>query len=108
SPYYQRDLDLAFTHDKIREVLYQWLNPLRRRVLHRQVAQAIEDRYGRYSNGRDKSRPYYSQLAYHYQMAEDYGKAVEYLLKAAEQASAVYAFVDAGEYVKTALDLLVG
>ena len=102
SPYYQRDLDLAFTHDKIREVLYQWLNPLRRRVLHRQVAQALEDRYGR-----DKSRPY-SQLAYHYQMAEDYGKAVEYLLKAAEQASAVYAFVDAGEYVKTALDLLVG
>ncbi len=83
--------------------------------MHRQVAQAIEDRYGRdlsqgrdKLHGRDKSRPYYSQLAYHYQMAEDYGKAVEYLLKAAEQASAVYAFVDAGEYVKTALDLLVG
>src|SRR5205814_6628905 len=35
---YERDFDLAFTHDKIREVLYQWLNPLRRRTLHRQVA----------------------------------------------------------------------
>ncbi len=23
----RQDLDLAFSHDKIREVLYQWLNP---------------------------------------------------------------------------------
>ena len=36
-PSHWHDLDLAFTHDKIREVLYQWLNPLRRRILHRQV-----------------------------------------------------------------------
>src|SRR6266705_6497363 len=41
----EQDLDLAFTHDKIREVLYQWLNPLRRRTLHSQVAHAIETRY---------------------------------------------------------------
>jgi predicted ATPase/DNA-binding SARP family transcriptional activator len=98
----RQDFDLSFTHDKIREVLYQWLNPLRRRVLHRHAAQAIEARYAAYL------QPYYSRLAYHYQMAEDYGKAVDYLLKAAEQALHVYAFVDAGNYVKTALDLLIG
>lgn len=101
-PQHWHDLDLTFTHDNIREVLYQWLNPLRRRALHRQVAEAIETRYAAYL------QPYYSQLAYHHQMADNYAKAVEYLLKAAEQAGSVYAFVDAAEYVRTALDLLIG
>ena len=100
--YYGQDIDLAFTHDKIREVLYQWLNPLRRRTLHRQAAQAIESYYT------SQLQPYYSQLGYHYQMAEDFTKAVDYLLKAALHARNVYAFVDAGNYVKTALDLLIG
>ena len=100
--YYGQDIDLAFTHDKIREVLYQWLNPLRRRTLHRQAAQAIESYYTA------QLQPYYSQLGYHYQMAEDFTKAVDYLLKAAQHARSVYAFVDAGNYVKTALDLLIG
>ena len=97
-----QDIDLAFTHDKIREVMYQWLNPLRRRTLHRQVAQAIEEYYASHL------QLYYSQLGYHYQMAEDFTKAVDYLLKAAQHARSVYAFVDAGNYVKTVLDLLIG
>jgi tetratricopeptide (TPR) repeat protein len=100
--YYGQDFDLTFTHDKIREVLYQWLNPLRRRALHRQVAQAFEAQYAAHL------QPYYGQLGYHYQMAEDYSKSVDYLLKAADYARSVYAFVDAGNHVKTALDLLIG
>src|SRR5947199_1165856 len=99
---YERDFDLAFTHDKIREVLYQWLNPLRRRTLHRQVAQAIEVRYAA------RLQPYYSRLAYHYQMAENATKAVDCLLKAAQHAASVYAFVNVAEYMKTALNLLIG
>ena len=82
--------------------MYQWLNPLRRRTLHRQVAQAIEAYYATHLQA------YYSQLGYHYQMAENFTKAVDYLLKAAHHARSVYAFVDAGNYVKTALDLLIG
>jgi tetratricopeptide (TPR) repeat protein len=102
-PYHTRqDADLAFTHDKIREVLYQWLNPLRRRSLHRQVAQAIEASHAVYL------QPYYSTLAYHYQMAEDAARAVDYLLKASYQGMSVYAFADAAEYMKTALELLIG
>lgn len=31
-----------FTHDKIRDVAYARLSPVRRRLLHRQVAQALE------------------------------------------------------------------
>ncbi len=97
-----QDVDLAFTHDKIREVLYQWLNPLRRRALHRQVAQAIETRYA------SRLSQYYYTLAYHYQMAEDAERAVDYLLKAAQQAISVYAYVDAAGCMSDALELLIG
>ncbi len=98
----QNNCDLAFTHDKIREVLYQHLNPLRRRSLHRQTAQAIEKVYV------NRLQPYYSTLAYHYQAAEDYARAVEYYLQAAHNASNVYAFFDAANCIERALDLLIG
>lgn len=99
-----QDLDLAFTHDKIREVLYQWLNPLRRRTLHTQVAMAIETRYAATSL---RLQPYYSMLAYHYQIAENPARAVDYLLKAAAHDGSVYAFVNAAEHIRAALDLLI-
>ncbi|MDQ2922348.1 MAG: hypothetical protein M3R52_12165 [Acidobacteriota bacterium] len=37
-----RDESFTFTHDKIREVLYEELNPIRRRRLHRHAAEALE------------------------------------------------------------------
>lgn len=58
-----QDADLIFTHDKIREVLALWLNPLRRRTAHRQIAQAIESLYA------SRLQLYYNTLAYHYQRA---------------------------------------
>src|SRR5436305_11705479 len=96
------DIDLTFTHDKIREVLYQRLNPLRRRSMHRQVAHAIEDHYT------SRLQSHYSELAYHYQMAEEYAQAVNYFLKAARQAAEVYAFLDTAGYMERMLDLLIG
>jgi predicted ATPase/DNA-binding SARP family transcriptional activator len=98
----RQDVDLAFTHDKIREVLYQWLNPLRRRALHRQVAEAIEARYA------SRLQLYYSSLAYHYQMAENTERAVDYHLKAAQHDIGVYAYVDAARNMNDALELLLG
>jgi DNA-binding SARP family transcriptional activator len=95
-------VDLAFTHDKIREVLYQGLNPLRRRSLHRQAAQAIEALYTPYLT------PYYSTLALHYQMAEEYKNAIDYHLKASQQAFSVYAFHDAANHMENMLALLMG
>jgi DNA-binding SARP family transcriptional activator len=74
-----RDCDLAFTHGRIRQALYHWLNPLRRRTLHRQAAQAIEAHYAAHLE------PYYYQLAHHYRMAEDYTRAIDYFLKAESQ-----------------------
>jgi tetratricopeptide (TPR) repeat protein len=94
-------VDLAFTHDKIREVLYQGLNPLRRRTLHRQAAQAIEALYSPHLT------PYYSVLALHYQMAEEYKQAIDYHLKASHQAFSVYAFHDAANHMEKVLALLI-
>ena len=37
-----RSDSFSFTHDKIREVLYEELNPIRRRRLHRHVAEGLE------------------------------------------------------------------
>src|SRR5260370_39056293 len=82
-----QDADLIFTHDKIREVLALWLNPLRRRTTHRQIAQAIETRYA------SRLETFYRKLAYHHQMAEETSKAVEYLLKAAHRTTSVDSFV---------------
>jgi predicted ATPase/DNA-binding SARP family transcriptional activator len=93
--------DLTFTHDKIREVLYQGLNPLRRRTLHRQVAQAIEALYSPHLT------PYYSTLALHYKMAEEYQYAIDYYQKASSQAFEVYAFHDAASHMEHVLELLV-
>ena len=94
--------DLTFTHDKIREVLYRGLNPLRCRTLHRQVAQAIEALYSPHLTA------YYGTLALHYKMAEEYKKAIDYYQKAFSQACSVYAFHDAALYMENVLVLLVG
>lgn len=94
--------DLTFTHDKIREVLYQGLNPLRRRSLHRQAAQAIEALYD------PNLSAYHSTLALHYQMAEEYQHAIDYYLKASNHAYNVYAFHDAASHMENVLTLLIG
>lgn len=97
-----QEADLAFTHDKIREVLYQSLNPLRRRAIHRQVAQAIETRYA------SRLQPHYASLANHYRAAEDAARAADYFALASRHAASVYAFVDAAAYMEQALELLIG
>lgn len=94
-------VDLTFTHDKIREVLYQGLNPLRRRTLHRQAARAIEALYSPHLT------PYYSTLALHYQMAEAYKQAIDYHMKASQQAFGVYAWHDAANHMENVLALLI-
>ncbi|GAC1434500.1 MAG: hypothetical protein NVS4B1_29820 [Ktedonobacteraceae bacterium] len=94
--------DLMFTHDKIRAVLVRSLNPLRHRITHRQIAQTIEEYHASHLP------VYYRKLAYHYHIAEDVERAVDYLHKAATQAIQVYAFTDAAELMEQAVELLLG
>ena len=46
------DDSFAFTHDKIREVLYEEQNPIRRRRLHLRIGETLEKLYGASGRGR--------------------------------------------------------
>jgi len=78
----------TFTHDKIREVLYEELNPIRRRRLHRHAAEAFEKRSA-------TSHCAVEKLAHHYILAGDYEQGLKYAKQAAVEAERVFAFEDA-------------
>jgi tetratricopeptide (TPR) repeat protein len=78
----------SFTHDKIREVLYEELNPIRRRRLHRHVAEGLKHHC-------DKSQCAVEKLAHHYIQAGDYEQGLEYAKQAAAEAVRVFAFDEA-------------
>ncbi len=77
-----------FTHDKIREVLYEELNPIRRRRLHRHVAEGLERNCDRMPCAVEK-------LAHHYIQAGDHERGLEYAKQAAAEAEHVFAFDEA-------------
>ncbi|HEY2961238.1 MAG TPA: protein kinase [Pyrinomonadaceae bacterium] len=78
----------SFTHDKIREVLYEELNPIRRRRLHRHVAEGLERNCAVVPCAVEK-------LAHHYIQAGDHERGLEYAKQAAAEAERVFAFDEA-------------
>jgi tetratricopeptide (TPR) repeat protein/predicted Ser/Thr protein kinase len=93
----------SFTHDKIREVLYEELNPIRRRRLHQRVGEHLERLYQ--GPIRDD---HVQDLAYHFLQSGDFEKGLSYALRAAEQAQSVYALEDALGYYQQAADCADG
>ncbi len=92
-----RNESFTFTHDKIREVLYEELNPIRRRRLHRHAAEAFERR-------RSTSHCAVEKLAHHYIKAGDYERGLVFAKQAAAEAERVFAFDDAIAAYGRALD----
>ena len=83
----------TFTHDKIREVLYEELNPIRRRRLHRHAAEGLERR-GVDCEIEHRGVPTacaVERLAYHYIQAGDYVNGLTYAKQAAAAAEKVFA-----------------
>lgn len=78
----------SFTHDKIREVLYEELNSIRRRRLHRHVAEGLERNCETVPCAVEK-------LAHHYIQAGDHQRGLEYAKQAAAKAEKVFAFDEA-------------
>src|SRR6185369_5916497 len=74
----------TFTHDKIREVLYEELNPIRRRRLHRNAAAGLQQSGG-------NSACAVERLAHHYIRAGDYENGLIYAKRAAAEAERVFA-----------------
>ena len=80
---------VAFTHDKIREVLYHELNPIRRRRLHTRVAEGLEalrERGGRVA---------VEDLAHHSMEGGCLDKGFDYAMEAAVDAATLFAYTDA-------------
>ena len=84
-----RSDSFTFTHDKIREVLYEELNPIRRRRLHRQAAEGLE------RSRTPTSHCAVEKLAHHYIQAADYESGLKYAKQAAAGAERVSAFDEA-------------
>jgi len=79
------ELAYMFKHALTHEVAYGSLLVQRRRELHHVIAQAVEELYA------NRLTEQYEVLAYHFCRAEEWGKAFEYLLKAAQKAAQAFA-----------------
>jgi len=92
----------SFTHDKIREVLYDELNPIRRRRLHARIAKGLEALRER------GTVVAVEDLAHHFVESGDLEKGLEYARRAADAAARVYAWDEALEMLARARECAEG
>jgi len=93
------DDSFVFTHDKIREVLYEELNPIRRRRLHLRIGDALEKLYGSAAPIADEHA---QDLAYHFTQAGDLERSLAWSRRAARNAVAVFAHDEALQFLEHA------
>jgi len=89
-----------FTHDKLREVVYNTLSPMRLRLLHRRIAAALETLY---ANRVESVSP---QIALHYERAGQRRLAANWYGQAARAAHRVSALQEALAHLDYGLALL--
>lgn len=89
-----------FSHAKLREVAYQELSMIRRRQIHRRVAETLETLSAPHRDLRS------GQVADHYEQAGCHALAITAYIRAAEAARAVYALEDSVCSYRRALALL--
>jgi ABC-type oligopeptide transport system substrate-binding subunit/class 3 adenylate cyclase len=92
--------EYIFKHALLRDVTYETVLLKLRRVYHRQVANWLEVAAGK------RIGEYLGLIAGHYDLAGETEKAVEYLLRAGDQARLTYACQEASGYYRRALQLL--
>ena len=93
----------SFAHELVRETLYDDLPPARRLKLHREVGRLLESLYG------EDLHPHLSEIARHLYLAAPLGdadQALEYLVRAGDQAAALFAYEEAAVHYRHALELL--
>lgn len=93
------ELAYMFKHALIHDVAYATLLADRRRALHRVAGAAIEELYA------DRLAEHYETLAHHYWEGHDWEKALDFLGKAGDKATAAYANQDALEFYGRALEV---
>ncbi len=100
------DENFAFTHDKIREVLYEELNPIRRRRLHQRIGETLERLHDAgvvdgvvTGAGADEHA---QDLAHHFMQAGDMPRSFAYARRAARNAMRVFALDEALTFLEQA------
>src|SRR5689334_2201997 len=89
-----------FIHALYLDVLYQRVAPTRRRRIHGRIGERGETIYG------DRAGEIAAELAVHFEQSQDIGRAVKYLLIAAENATRRSADHEAAALSKRALELM--
>ncbi|HVN29657.1 MAG TPA: AAA family ATPase, partial [Candidatus Binataceae bacterium] len=89
-----------FAHELVRQAVIATLSPARRQRLHLAIAEAIERTFAL------TLEDYWGELAFHYNQSSNAQKAVEYLGRAAVQASRGTAYEQAINYIRSALERL--
>jgi DNA-binding CsgD family transcriptional regulator/tetratricopeptide (TPR) repeat protein len=93
-----------FTHDKIRECLYDEITALRRRRLHGFIGRALEARRERSASVPGAQQV--ADLAFHFGQSGDRERGMTYARLAAEQAMTMYAAGEAMAHYRIALRLI--
>jgi len=93
------ETEYIFKHQLTQQAAYAGLLRRKRRTLHRRVAEALELHYT------DRIEEQLGLLAHHWEHAGDAERAVHYLRRAGEQATARFANDEAVSYFSRALDL---
>jgi class 3 adenylate cyclase/tetratricopeptide (TPR) repeat protein len=75
------ELEYIFKNALTQEVAYESLLKQRRQEIHGRIARAIEELYA------NRLEPHYELLAHHYERSGEAGKAIEYLMLAAEKSN---------------------
>lgn len=94
---------VRFVHGIVREALYERLSHTERIQLHRQIGEAIEELHGKDGGGR------LAELAHHFLESAALAapeRAIAYARRAAAAARAVYAYREAAELCRRALDVV--
>jgi len=91
----------VFTHDKIREVLYEEILSIRRSRLHLRIAQSLE------SEETGQPPTHIEDLAYHFIAAGALDKGMDCAIQAAAKAQQLFAGDEAIDYLRQALECAV-
>jgi tetratricopeptide (TPR) repeat protein len=99
----ETEIGFVFRHPILREVVYEAIPRHRRTQLHRRAGLYLQKLHGSPDGG---SKPQHAvQLAWHFLQADEPEQALRYVLLAADQALAAFAYAQAHAQYRTALEL---
>jgi predicted ATPase len=94
------ELEYMFKHSLTQETAYNSLLHERRRDFHLKVGVALENLFA------DRREEFYGLLAHHFETAQAHDKALDYLVRAGDQARLAYALQEAIDFYQRALVFL--